>query len=57
MESRSLDPMVLYELKDYVKSLKIDNLKLQAMVKIEHSRFASYLEDFSKGFEYLLHCK
>ena len=40
MENKRLDPMVLYELKDVVKSLKMENLRLQSLVKIEHSRFA-----------------
>lgn len=40
MAKKGIDPMVLYELKDIVKKLKIDNLRLQALIKIEHSRFA-----------------
>lgn len=40
MSSKGLDPMVLYELKDIIKSLRHDNLRLQALVKIEHARFA-----------------
>jgi hypothetical protein len=57
MASKGLDPMVLYELKDCIRSLKIDNMRLQAFVKIEHSRFASYINDFSLALEYLLHKK
>lgn len=52
-----LDPMILHELKDCVRSIKMDNLRLQALVKIEHSRFASHIEDFSLALKYLLHRK
>ena len=57
MASKGLDPMVLHELKDCIRSLKMDNMRLQALVKIEHSRFASYINDFSLALEYLLHKK
>ncbi|CAI2369547.1 unnamed protein product [Moneuplotes crassus] len=57
MEVKGIDPMVLFELKDLVRSLKIDNLKLQAQVKIEHGRFATYLDEFAKGVDYLLYQK
>lgn len=57
MATKGLDPMVLYELKDVVKSLKLDNLRLQALVKIEHSRFATCIQDFSLALDYLLHRK
>ena len=40
MSNKTIDLMVLHELKDRVKSLKTDNIRLQALVKIEHARFA-----------------
>ena len=57
MSKITIDKMALHELKDNMRSLKIDNLRLQALVKIEHSRFATYLDDFSKGLNYLINRK
>lgn len=57
MAKKGIDPMVLYELKDIVKKFKIDNLRLQALVKIEHSRFAGWIKDFSLALDYLLNRK
>ena len=57
MAKKEIDPMVLYELKDIVKRIKIDNLRLQALIKIEHSRFAGWIKDFSLAIDYLLHRK
>jgi len=57
MASKSIDPMVLHELKDCLRSLKMDNMRLQTMVQIEHSRFATYIHDFSKALQFLLHRK
>ena len=57
MSSKGVDPMVLYELKDWVKSLKTENIRLQALIKIEHARFACYISDFSLALEHLLYTK